>query len=65
MIITIQETRWKMKLKNWASVCLMIITGGCILSLFIGKRKISITALIIATVCAAIYGKYSKLTDRR
>lgn len=54
-----------MKLKNWASIALMIIADGCILSLFIGKRWISIPALIIAAICAAIYGKYSKLVDRR
>jgi hypothetical protein len=55
-----------MKLKNWASIALMIIAGGCILSIFFTDNKITNAgALIIAALCAAIYGKYSKLVDRR
>jgi len=54
-----------MKLKNWASVGLILIAIGCVILTFIDNTKINIAVLIILAACASIYGKYSKFVDWR
>lgn len=53
-----------MKLKNWVSLLLLIITGIALLLLFADNIAINIGSLVVALINVTLLTKYSKLCDR-